>query len=156
MNAKIESSPNPSKIQMRPCKPGDVLARAEVPCGAFYEIRVVAPAVHPPSGVSNDHNIECELWLGIPSSGVVIRQEFVSECEEVMGENLKPTWGFSGHRTKNLAGLAVAPVVEKLAADGAKALAIVQGVYDRHQASRAAQQSARDTAYAAWPVVDSL
>ena len=146
----------------RPCRDGDVLWRAEVPCGAYATITVAERTPHPGSGTSAPmHHAYIQLECGIPrptSSGII--QAAHDEDVEVAGESLRWFWGWScggaAHSIirRTVGGGAYAALVATYSAELLADLTTIQGVVDRHHASVAAYESACEAAAAAWPVVD--
>lgn len=141
----------------RPCRPGDILWRSEVPCGATATLAVVEPDPHPPSGVTGDASVRLRLTVALPAAGCegMLQPSLISE-DKCLSEALTPNWGESKASTRTSGGCrtgaSIATIFAELVGMGQEALATVQAVADAHDASVARQSSARGAAYAAWPV----
>lgn len=146
----------------RPCRPGDVLWRAEVPCGAYATITVAERAPHAPSGdaaPAAHAYVRTEVSIPMLADGTVILAAR-DDTRTVAGQPLSRYWGQVDCREdyrrlgRGNSGESYAALVATHSAELLADLATVQGVVDRHSASVAAYESACAAAAAAWPVVD--
>jgi hypothetical protein len=151
------------QVKTRPCRPGDRLWLASVPCGACATIVVADPHPHPASGEANPPPIALTLTVMVPikDGDIYIITPARSTVHTALGEPLVRDWGtgFADGRyrckTTGVAGSNVAEIREHLISIGTEALQAVQGVVDAHGASVALWQSEQAAAYAAWPVQDT-
>lgn len=149
--------------KMRPCRPGDVLATATVPCGAMYQVILDELQNHPPRGVHCDIPVvRVKLLVSAPAAYGYLIDALQEPSVSVLGSPLISSWGcwVGDDRTRRVLfdhwnGVAVALLVATAKDAGDAALRAIQGVHDAHAASVAALESARAAAYAAFPVADT-
>lgn len=142
----------------RPCRPGDVLTSATVPCGAYCKVVVDHPSPHPSSGTTDDYSVDVSLIIGIPAqqngnitpslrTGAVV-------AKETLGSGWGNLAGTNRIRCERFSGTSIVNLVSEASAKGLEAIKAIQAIADEHAASRAAQESARTAAYAEWLVAD--
>lgn len=150
-------------MKTRPCKPGDALAIADSLCGARYEVRVAEPTKHPSSGCTEDHQVNVVLAVMAPceAGGPFLRADLRQETM-VLEEKCWDRWGDlvqrldGAYRAKHVrfVGPAIAPLVHSAVEQGEEALRQFDAVSSAHASSVERQRTARQAAYAAWPVSD--
>jgi hypothetical protein len=145
-----------SNADMRPCAVGDILWQSEVPCGADAVIRVAAPPKHPSSGTAVVDAVALCATVSVPWVNCYIPSCMVSDSQ-VFGDVMHAKWGYDDgvkYRTRkqHRSGPAIAPLVAELIVISTEALATIQAIVDRHDASVALMEAERAAAYAAWPV----